>query len=1338
MYRQQRQRGFTLTEVLVATAIFTIIMLAALLMYDRNNRVFKSGVQATDVQQNTRIGFDKLVSDLRIEGFDYNRNGDPSGTDDATGINYQKQPDEQIEYMGDTAIVFRTNLDYNDTTKPDNGRELAYEAPAFPLVTTSNKEIIAYGLQSANPAANTQSISFYADVAKPRKVYVGGSGEALERQVNIPGFDLTNNNPPYTLYRVTLKDANITDNDPNPVGEMVPIATNIRSLKFTYYTDQGGNLPVAAVGGAGPYNSTNATAVVPERDTRKSVQAIKVDLIGMEAAADRNYSSPLETSTAVKDTNGVPVSEYRQYQLSSLIVPRNVGKRAVKEELITPPEPPVLKTICYGACSVPYLTWQAPPHGNVDFYSITYDTDPGGSFSNGYPVGNVTEAYFPRPLDPGRPYYFKIEASNGYGDSISNETGVVVVNGNAVGAINTTTPAAPTALTATTDQTDRVVVTFQVPTAYTTNSPALTCLTATTTPTVPGSVSASGTNAVTSNGIAPPEDIGYRIYRMEGDATFDPNSTAGAVLIASETNGNQPSIDITGKATFVDYVPGCTNYYYRVQAVARMCTGKTSYNSPAQTSVAMSDFFPTVSNNAILGTAVAAAKPATPTNLTLTRSSGCPTVANTYGVNISCGVTLTWDKVTLDTSGTPLPVRIHDYTVTRTQVQPSCSVGCTSTATVLGGWDPLASSGNTVTYSDSPPNFATDASGISYQYQYSVVANSCSYKSDPATVSEPSCYFSISGNPVGGCDSSCKGGSGTAADPYQIFGNASYISFSASGISAANAYITKGGAVVYTPTLNYANGAYSFQFPGLNLGVVYEVDWHVVDASGCYYTRSIYVVTEGGVCDYTGAPTPTPSRTQTTDGLSMAHAWSLQIGDTLTWTNATLASVDVSVIDPSTGLPVTSKTLSTAGTDSFSWPSLTNGKTYKLDILTHSNQSCQREDFYYVTQVCASFGGGTPVFVSPDLTHTGTSVAGAWQVLNGQSITVTASNVSTVKLTVTDVTTGTAFSQVSYTMAGSTATITWPSTGVTAVTNHNYELDFVLVDVNGCTSSIYTRFLTHYCNYSGGTPTISATTTLRFGGASGDGTGTGTTGGTGGAWQMVSNVDMVTVTESKLATLYVDYFDPSTGNALSGVSSKTYTGSGTIKFSNPAISGYNRKVYGIKLTLQDSSGCRSTSYTRYVYQVACLLKPEQSNPDTTIIGTPTNYSQISGGNNAQAITITNLSTTQSITVSALTINFSLPSGDVVTKLYYNAFNNSESVQKQTGPQTITLSTPQVIAANSSITVYVAYNYKPSTTQLTSVCVTYTTSTNTPTSTTTQSCNINYAATGSVSNPTGCD
>src|SRR4051794_21477774 len=75
-----RQRGFSLAEVLVATAVFAIIFVATLLIYDRSNKVFSAGSQASDLQQNTRVAYEKLVSDLRLAGFDYKRAGVPTNT----------------------------------------------------------------------------------------------------------------------------------------------------------------------------------------------------------------------------------------------------------------------------------------------------------------------------------------------------------------------------------------------------------------------------------------------------------------------------------------------------------------------------------------------------------------------------------------------------------------------------------------------------------------------------------------------------------------------------------------------------------------------------------------------------------------------------------------------------------------------------------------------------------------------------------------------------------------------------------------------------------------------------------------------------------------------------------------------------------------------------------------------------------------------------------------------------------------------------------------------------------------------------------------------------------
>src|SRR5258706_4460551 len=113
----RRQRGFTLAEILVTTAIFAVIMIAALAVYDRSNRVFKNSTEAADLQQSVRIGFDKLVSDLRMAGFDYNRGGSPNGDGQFP------QPDEQIEYAGRSAIAFRSNSDYYSDAVAGNGLE---------------------------------------------------------------------------------------------------------------------------------------------------------------------------------------------------------------------------------------------------------------------------------------------------------------------------------------------------------------------------------------------------------------------------------------------------------------------------------------------------------------------------------------------------------------------------------------------------------------------------------------------------------------------------------------------------------------------------------------------------------------------------------------------------------------------------------------------------------------------------------------------------------------------------------------------------------------------------------------------------------------------------------------------------------------------------------------------------------------------------------------------------------------------------------------------------------------------------------------------------------------
>ena len=190
--------GFTLVEVLVASAIFAIVALALYAVYDSANWTFKRGGEASDNQQQTRVAFDRLVSDMRHAGFDFNADGDQSIPD---------TPAEQVEYFHGKAIVVRSNLDYENCTggrehkdtlpgpngcdgEPDqyaSGGDFSWyetnptylsdnpDEEGLPVVTISNPEFTLYAL-SKPPAGgsdtfcnvNPDSISFKADMSIPR------------------------------------------------------------------------------------------------------------------------------------------------------------------------------------------------------------------------------------------------------------------------------------------------------------------------------------------------------------------------------------------------------------------------------------------------------------------------------------------------------------------------------------------------------------------------------------------------------------------------------------------------------------------------------------------------------------------------------------------------------------------------------------------------------------------------------------------------------------------------------------------------------------------------------------------------------------------------------------------------------------------------------------------------------------------------------------------------------------------------------------------------------------------------------------------------------------------
>jgi len=61
--------GFTLAETLIAAAIGAVILVGLYLVYDVNQMTFIKGEQLADLQQNARIGIDRIVREVRLAGF---------------------------------------------------------------------------------------------------------------------------------------------------------------------------------------------------------------------------------------------------------------------------------------------------------------------------------------------------------------------------------------------------------------------------------------------------------------------------------------------------------------------------------------------------------------------------------------------------------------------------------------------------------------------------------------------------------------------------------------------------------------------------------------------------------------------------------------------------------------------------------------------------------------------------------------------------------------------------------------------------------------------------------------------------------------------------------------------------------------------------------------------------------------------------------------------------------------------------------------------------------------------------------------------------------------------
>jgi prepilin-type N-terminal cleavage/methylation domain-containing protein len=907
------QRGFTLAEILVTTAIFAIIMIAALTVYDRSNRVFKTGTEAADLQQSTRIGFDKLVSDLRMAGFDANRGGTPSGD------GQYAQPDEQIEYAGPTAIAFRANFNYNSAAAQGNGLEPDYTpkdskgSPIFPYVTTSNDEIVIYALKSADSTKNTSSISFWADVSKPRTAYPPAGKESA---VTVSGIDTTNNNPPYTLYRMTVSDV--------LAGRAgVPVAENIRSLHFFYYTDPKGTLLLksgaadittghdasgstfsttytvtlpdgtsttyntGAIGGDGQYDAKNsATANVDDRSQRSILQSVKVDLTGINANPDPTYTNPTETIA--------PIKSYRQYRLSALVVPRNFGLTGFAEPSYTPPGPPTITGMCVSACAAPVICWSPPSTGGpVSQYRIEWDTQVSGAFSNALVITDPTQMTATVPddgvMDPSLTWYFHIIAQNDNGASVPSDLFSVVPK-------NGTRPAPPSAVAASTatrpsaqDPTNTDYAISLQWTAPKTNDPAKSNVTCT------GSGCSSDGTA-----IPPQENIRFRVARGVTSA-FDPAKNEGVIILDVATKGQPGPLAPGSPVPWQDspkgslFPPGtCVPYYYRVQAVDR-CASNPAYNSSGKATDSVSDWSPAWPAAGQAGQAYdagAGVQAAAPTVSIDSSKSLC-------GASGNCTIVLNWTAVTTDNASNAIGV--DKYRITRyKKIITDASYTLDTAYGTNGNFDVAGASqtnSGTVSYTDSTAPAVDSATKQPLYYKYTVTANDCRL----GVVSDPAYFPALcTVNPQITAAGQTGGTGDTPQQPWVMNGGDTITVTAPIGVTIKTVAfdVSSWPDMTAVESKTVLASPFIYSWTDRTDSTVYYVRITVTSSTGCVETHVKYVQDQPGApCSFINQTPPTPSNNGTTGVVTSSQDFTITNSGTDTMTLAS-KSIGITWADP--------------------------------------------------------------------------------------------------------------------------------------------------------------------------------------------------------------------------------------------------------------------------------------------------------------------------------------------------------------------------------------------------------------------------------------------------------
>jgi hypothetical protein len=1319
----------SLAEVVVTTAIFAVIFIVALMMYDQGNKIFKTSVESADMQQNTRAGFDRLVSDVRMAGFDFDRDGVPNRSAAgpwqpltiyapgaivsptvANGYSYRaasggqsgslepawnttagtatsgdgsvtwvtlgpvyQQPDEQIEFAGVSAVTVRANFDYErDIRTTEHGRERDDEPAGgqFPIVTTANDEIVTYALRSDN-GPNPDTLHFWADVTEPRSAFPGPGGVA-ESDVQIPNVDLCTagcNNPPYTLMRFTLQSNGAPD-----AGTAV--ANNIRGLRFYYYTDIAGTtlltdddgtaLTQGAIGGDGRFNPANVggTANWGDRAQRASIETIKVELVGMNSQPDKKYTNPTETLAAFRG--------YRTYTLQSNVSPRNLGLSGLSEPETRVPSPPVVTSVCVGACRVTRVQWNPSVTGNVDSYEVRYGTTvpPPLTLNAGYgsvgivvPGDVVSAPVF--NLIPGTPYYFKVVAVNEIGRTESTN----YLSGTPV---NSTRPGPVTTLTATDGaaaEANQISLSWTAPER---NDPAL------------ANMSCQGT-VVSGALIDAAEPIRYRVWRGTTQGFNPKASPSEGEIVLESTVPSQPNGPGGTVITWTDDQfnsrtkppANCKDYYYRIQ-VYDTCSLDATGNNPNNASTGQSEIFPRAvsggTDPAIHGYASSTTKPSAPGAPSIDFTNGNSTCDNSTNL---CDVRILWPPVTTDTSNPTQMITADQYRIRRERKKATDTTWVADTVLpvlINASSDPTNMDGPNVVYYDRTALDKDPNDRRKWYYRYTITALQCGAESDPSPAVEFPASCGLANSTV--IQSGASAGDGSLASPWVMAANDSIQVIPPASVDldlvVFEVYPEPDPSPSNPPLDRFKSNSDPFVYTWSNQsdGQVYRVVITMTNAQGCTEQTERFIQDDPINC-----PSATVSQTGSSSGSGQGTSglpWVMDAGDTITVNppaNGPIKNVVFTLLKvPGSSVVDGPLTVGPALPLRYVWSNQTDNETYRLNMVITYDDGCTEDIDRFITDEPPPVCTGASASVSGASSGNGL-VATPWVLNGGDRITINPPVGGIVNQVVFNITPITPAGPALPPSTDSTApyTLTWSD----RTDNTIYRVDAVITYAPGCSETVTRYVRDEVCSGATVTPVGSA------------GAGSGRT--TASPWVFNAG-DVMTVTPpagTTVTDVQLDIFNEPGTSRIGGSTQfiTPYTFNWTDRTDNA--------LYRLEFTATYSAGC-SEKIIRYV----------RDQGDCFITATVTSLTTVdSGARKIATITyaITNPSA-EIITLRGIKVSWLRDAAHptaVLTDIVYNG-STTQSVVNQIPPTTgvmtpITPAPGTVPASSSSYTIALKYD-----------------------------------------------